>query len=247
LIETPKKRLCGPLQLLDRLEPVALADPFVRPDVELLHVDRLDPEPLEALFRALDDPVDAELDGAAERPERFVIVGTDPHRPADPPGAVAEHGDFEAGSPKRPIAHCRLLSRAFSARPASRDQRVAGVAGRPASGCHEPSDCESPPIALKRWLSAQARLISRSRTGAWRASRSIAVPSGGVVWSIVGIQTGAARETHRGGGTRGPPPRMSGYLMRVEKMSEPSAPFACSSRFAAKNGWNEFPAVSSAW
>jgi hypothetical protein len=37
------------------------------------------------------------------------------------------------------------------------------------------------------------------------------------------------------------------YLIRVENVSEPSAPFACSSRFAAKNGWNEVPAASSPW
>jgi hypothetical protein len=37
------------------------------------------------------------------------------------------------------------------------------------------------------------------------------------------------------------------YLSRVENVSEPSAPLACSSRFAAKSGWNEVPAVSSAW
>ena len=37
------------------------------------------------------------------------------------------------------------------------------------------------------------------------------------------------------------------YLIRVENVSEPSAAFACSSRFAAKNGWNDVPAASSAW
>src|SRR5581483_8244305 len=45
------------LQPLGALEPAAPADPLVRPDVELLHVDRLDAEVAEAALRALDDPV----------------------------------------------------------------------------------------------------------------------------------------------------------------------------------------------
>jgi len=36
------------------------------------------------------------------------------------------------------------------------------------------------------------------------------------------------------------------YLSRVENVSEPSAPLAWIVRFAAKNGWNDVPAASSA-
>ena len=36
------------------------------------------------------------------------------------------------------------------------------------------------------------------------------------------------------------------YLSRVENVSEPSAPLAWILRFAAKNGWNDVPAASSA-
>ncbi len=43
-----------PFQLLDRLEPVALADPLVRPDVELLDVDRVQAEVAQALLGGLD-------------------------------------------------------------------------------------------------------------------------------------------------------------------------------------------------
>jgi uncharacterized protein len=39
-------------------------------------------------------------------------------------------------------------------------QRVAATARRSTSGWHAPNDCDSPPIALRRRLSAQARLIS---------------------------------------------------------------------------------------
>ena len=45
------------------------------------------------------DEVDAELDRAAQGAERLVVVGADPHRPADPPGPVAELRDLEAVLP----------------------------------------------------------------------------------------------------------------------------------------------------
>ena len=43
------------LERLDRLEPVALLEPVVVPDVELLHVDRVEAEVLEAALRARAD------------------------------------------------------------------------------------------------------------------------------------------------------------------------------------------------
>jgi hypothetical protein len=36
------------------------------------------------------DEVDAELDRPVQRPERFVLLRADPHRPADPPCPVAD-------------------------------------------------------------------------------------------------------------------------------------------------------------
>src|SRR5215210_8882734 len=49
-----------PLQVLDGLQPVSLADPAVLPDVELLHVDGLQSEVGEALLRALPDVIPGE-------------------------------------------------------------------------------------------------------------------------------------------------------------------------------------------
>src|SRR5215211_6022330 len=45
--------LTFPFQVLDRLEPVPLADPVILPDVELLHVDGVQPQVGEALLRTL--------------------------------------------------------------------------------------------------------------------------------------------------------------------------------------------------
>jgi hypothetical protein len=51
-----------------------------------------------------------------------------------------------------------------------------------------------------------------------------------------------------GQGRRPPPPGPSNrYGARVVKTSEPICPFACGTRFAAKNGWNTFPALPRPW
>jgi hypothetical protein len=150
------------LQSLDRVEPVALAHPLVGPDVELLDVDRLETEVLQAALGAGHDPVgredllwaqagpgrplhvlrrdlagdvdrrgrlahggadqllavavtvrvggveevDAVLDREPESPQGFVVVGSDPPRPTDPPGSEAELGDLETCLAQRPVAHC---------------------------------------------------------------------------------------------------------------------------------------------
>src|SRR5918993_1876 len=48
------------LEVLDRLEPIALTDPVILPDVELLHVDGVQPEVGEALLSTLPDVISGE-------------------------------------------------------------------------------------------------------------------------------------------------------------------------------------------
>ena len=159
LIETPKRRIFpSRLQLLDPFAPVALVDPLVRPDVELLHVDRLDAEVAQAGLGAARRPsrrgrprrrgrrgaratavlrrdlrrdrdvstaartawptsrslwpvavagaVSMKLTPArtrAQRAQRLVVLGAEPHALADAPGAVAEHRDLQTGLAERPL------------------------------------------------------------------------------------------------------------------------------------------------
>ena len=56
------------------------------------------------------EEVDAVLDRTPESPHGFVVVGSDPPRPADSPGPEAELGDLEARLAQRPVAHRRLLA-----------------------------------------------------------------------------------------------------------------------------------------
>src|SRR5581483_8065981 len=149
------------LQPLDGVEPVALSDPLVRPDVKLEDVDRVEAEVGETLLRAGHDPVrrerlvggyavlrrpfpvlrrhlrrdvdrlarladglpdeplavavavaegrveevDAELDRTVERTQRLGVVGADPHRLPDAPGAVPELGDLQARPAERAVPH----------------------------------------------------------------------------------------------------------------------------------------------
>src|SRR5207245_1405373 len=51
------------------------------------------------------DEVDAEVDGAVQRPQALVVLRADPQRPADAPGAVADLGDLQARATQRARAH----------------------------------------------------------------------------------------------------------------------------------------------
>jgi hypothetical protein len=55
------------------------------------------------------EEVDAVLDREPESPQGFVVVGSDPPRPADPPGSEAELGDLETRLAQRPVAHRPLV------------------------------------------------------------------------------------------------------------------------------------------
>ena len=51
------------------------------------------------------DQVDAELDGAAQRLEGFIVVAAEPLLAADAPGAVADVADLEVGPAEFAILH----------------------------------------------------------------------------------------------------------------------------------------------
>src|ERR687898_1443423 len=58
--DTESADLALPFEVLYRLQPIPITDPVVLPDVELLHVDGVQPEVGEALLRALPDVVSGE-------------------------------------------------------------------------------------------------------------------------------------------------------------------------------------------
>jgi hypothetical protein len=55
------------------------------------------------------DEVDPEVDRVVERLHRLVVVGTAPLAATDPPGAVADLRDLDAGLPKRAMVHAVRL------------------------------------------------------------------------------------------------------------------------------------------
>src|SRR5215203_3375150 len=67
------------LQVLDRLEPVSMPDPVVLPDVELLHIDGVQPE----------------VHGPVEGLKRFLVLRAKPGVAGDAPGPVAYLRDFQ--------------------------------------------------------------------------------------------------------------------------------------------------------
>jgi hypothetical protein len=74
------------LERLDRLAPVALLDPAVVPDVELLDVDRLQPEVAKAALGAAPDPLAREgvLRGGVVRRGPALVLGWHLRRHVDP-------------------------------------------------------------------------------------------------------------------------------------------------------------------
>ncbi len=75
------------LEILDRLQPAPLADPFILSDVELLHVYRLEAKVLQAPLCVHSRPCSAGKVSSGLRPRRAwpgEVLGRDPRRCVDP-------------------------------------------------------------------------------------------------------------------------------------------------------------------